>query len=164
MSPPRSSTSGGNRRFIGPMRCSFVHMDGEVKGRFPVHNLAGVVCFGNVLCSPFLLGHCAQNGVAMSFLTENGRFLARVVGEASGNVLLRREQYRRAESATASAKIARNLVLGKMANPRMSPGSADPMGNPLTQWCTACWQVKPRLSSLHRDRTSGGDPDYALDT
>ena len=35
--------------------------------------------------------------MALAFLTENGRFLARVEGPVSGNVLLRREQYRRAE-------------------------------------------------------------------
>lgn len=98
--------------------CVLVRVDGETKGRFPIHNLGGVVCFGNVMCSPFLLGHCAENGVAVSMLTENGRFLARVVGEASGNVLLRREQYCRATSPGESADIARNVLLGKIGNCR----------------------------------------------
>ncbi len=43
--------------------------------------------------SPSLMGMCAERGVGVSFLTENGRFLARVQGAATGNVLLRREQY-----------------------------------------------------------------------
>mgnify|MGYP002641824836 CR=1 FL=1 len=98
--------------------CILVRIDGESKARFPVHNLGGVVCFGNVLCSPFLLGHCADNGVAVSMLTENGRFLARVVGGAPGNVLLRREQYRRADCPDGSAAIARNILLGKIGNCR----------------------------------------------
>lgn len=34
------------------------------------------------------MGFCAENGVAVSFLTENGRFLAKVQGPVSGNVLL----------------------------------------------------------------------------
>lgn len=98
--------------------CLLARVDRETKGRFPIHNLGGVVCFGNVLCSPFLLGHCAKNGVTVSMLTENGRFLARVVGEVSGNVLLRKEQFRRAESAEQSTEIATYFVLGKTANCR----------------------------------------------
>jgi len=95
-----------------------VRVDGETKGRFPVHNLGGVVCFGNVLCSPFLLGHCAEKDVTVSMLTENGRFLCRVTGPVSGNVLLRREQYRRADSPEVSAVLARFFLLAKIANCR----------------------------------------------
>lgn len=86
--------------------------------RLPIHTLSGVVCFGNVLCSPFLLGHCAENGVALSFLTENGRFLARVSGKVSGNVLLRRQQYRMADDDESTLKIARTMVAAKAANSR----------------------------------------------
>ncbi|HAS88976.1 MAG TPA: subtype I-C CRISPR-associated endonuclease Cas1, partial [Desulfovibrio sp.] len=77
--------------------CIVVRSEDGGKRKFPVHVLDGVVCFGNVLCSPFLLGHCADSGLSVSFLTENGRFLAEVKGPQSGNVLLRREQYRRAD-------------------------------------------------------------------
>jgi len=59
-----------------------VRVRNETKLRVPVHGLGGVVCFGNVLCSPFLLGMCAENDVGVSFLTERGRFLARL--EAAG--------------------------------------------------------------------------------
>ncbi len=86
--------------------------------RVPVHTLASIVCFGNVGCSPFLLGMCGEKGVSLSFLTENGRFLARVQGPVSGNVLLRREQYRRADSPAASTALATACVLGKIANCR----------------------------------------------
>ena len=37
---------------------------------------------------PILMGFCAENQVGLSFLTEHGRFLARVQGPVSGNVLL----------------------------------------------------------------------------
>lgn len=95
-----------------------VRVGGEVKLRIPIHNLEAIVCFGNVLCSPFLLGLCGERGVHVSFLSENGRFLARVEGTASGNVLLRREQYRRADDKMASVELARNLVVAKVANCR----------------------------------------------
>jgi CRISP-associated protein Cas1 len=93
-------------------------LDREPKLRLPIHTLSSIVCFGNVLCSPFLLGLCGERGVQVSFLTEHGRFLARVSGPVSGNVLLRREQMRRADNLALTLPIARNFVLGKLANSR----------------------------------------------
>ncbi len=98
--------------------CVHVRVDGVDKVDIPIHTLEGIVCFGNVLCSPFLLGHCAEHGVAVSFLTENGRFLASVRGPVSGNVLLRREQYRWADDPPRSAAIARAVLTGKLVNAR----------------------------------------------
>lgn len=98
--------------------CIVVRFESGEKKRFPVHVFDGVVCFGNVLCSPFLLGHCADKGIAVSFLTERGRYLAAVQGPQNGNILLRREQYRRADDPMASAKIARSILAGKIANSR----------------------------------------------
>lgn len=95
-----------------------VRVDGDVRLRVPLHNLGGIVCFGRVSCSPWLMGACAEAGVAISFLSENGRFLASVQGFTSGNVLLRREQYRRADDATSTAAIARTIVAAKIANTR----------------------------------------------
>lgn len=86
--------------------------------RVPLHNLGGIVCFGRVSASPFLLGACAEAGVAVSFLTEHGRFLAKVQGFTPGNVLLRREQYRRADAPEAATAIARSVVSAKLANSR----------------------------------------------
>ena len=86
--------------------------------RLPMINIAAIVCFGRVSCSPYLLGACAQRGIAISFMTEHGRFLAAVNGFTPGNVLLRREQYRRADSPEATATIARACVVGKLANYR----------------------------------------------
>lgn len=95
-----------------------VRVDGETKLSVPIHTLGSIVCFGQVSCSPFLMGFCAEKMVSIAFLTERGRFLARVEGPVSGNVLLRREQYRRADDAQASAGIARTMVIAKIANCR----------------------------------------------
>lgn len=95
-----------------------VKVDGEIALRVPVHTLGGIVCFGHVSCSPYLMGFCAENHVAISFLTENGGFLAKVQGPVSGNVLLRREQYRKADDLKTSALIARSMLTGKIANCR----------------------------------------------
>ena len=95
-----------------------VKTDGEVRLRLPVHTIDGIVCFGNVSCSPYLMGFCAENDVAVSFLSEHGRFLARVQGPVSGNVLLRREQYRKADDQRFSAAAAKSILTGKIANCR----------------------------------------------
>lgn len=98
--------------------CVLIRVGGEDKARIPIHTLGGIVCFGQISCSPYLLGHCADNDVAVSFMTENGRFLAKMQGPVSGNVLLRREQYRWADDAKRSATVARFLMVGKLANTR----------------------------------------------
>ena len=95
-----------------------VRVERETRLRLPIHTIGGIVCFGNVTCSPFLMGFCAERDVAISFLTEWGRFLARVQGPVSGNVLLRREQYRRADDMDVSAQMAKSVLTGKLANCR----------------------------------------------
>ncbi len=95
-----------------------VKVEKEIRLRIPIHTIGGIVCFGNIMCSPFLMGFCAERDVAISFLTEYGRFLARVQGPVSGNVLLRREQYRRADDMNSSAEMARAVLTGKLANCR----------------------------------------------
>jgi CRISPR-associated protein Cas1 len=86
--------------------------------RVPIHTLGSVVCFGRVSASAPLIGLCAAHGVALAFFTMNGRFLARTQGPVSGNVLLRREQYRRSEDESRAAEIARSIVIAKVANCR----------------------------------------------
>lgn len=95
-----------------------VRVEKKAMIRVPLHNLDGIVCFGRVGCSPRLLGACGEAGVTLSYLSTSGRFLAAVVGFTSGNVLLRRQQYRMADTADDTLEIARPIVLGKIANCR----------------------------------------------
>lgn len=95
-----------------------VKVEGETRLRVPIHTLGSVVCFGRIGVSPALLGLCGSSGVAFSFLTEHGRFLARASGFTPGNVLLRREQYRRADDLAACAAIASSMLAAKVANAR----------------------------------------------
>ncbi len=98
--------------------CIALSVDHQIKGKIPIHTLGGLICFGRVGCSPFLLDHCAQHGVTVSWFTEQGRFMASMHGPTTGNVLLRCEQYRQAEDACRSALLARAFVTGKIANCR----------------------------------------------
>lgn len=96
-----------------------VRHDGESKLRVPLHNLDGIVCFGfDTSASASLMAACAEAGVTLSFHTPYGKFLAATRGFSSGNILLRREQYRRADLEEASLAIARMMVAAKIANCR----------------------------------------------
>jgi CRISPR-associated protein Cas1 len=85
----------------------------------PIHGVDGILCFGGVTVTPPLLGQCAERGVTVSWLTEYGRFLARAEGPVSGNVLLRRAQYRASDDPAANAALARSIVVGKTFNQRV---------------------------------------------
>jgi len=95
-----------------------VKVDGAEVGRVPIHLLGGIVCFGSVGITPQLMGHCAKHAVSLSFLSRNGRFLARIEGAVSGNVRLRRTQYRSSDDNQLSTALARDAVVGKLLNQR----------------------------------------------
>ncbi|WP_096189857.1 type I-C CRISPR-associated endonuclease Cas1c [Evansella halocellulosilytica] len=90
--------------------------DEEKLGRIPLHNLESIVAFGYTGASPALMGYCAENNISLLFYTMTGRFLAKVIGESRGNVILRKTQYRLSDSEQESVKIARNFILGKLYN------------------------------------------------
>ena len=89
-------------------------------GRLPLHLLENIIVFTYAGASPALMGACASRGIGLSFCTPNGRFLARSCGEANGNVLLRRTQYRIADDPEKSCEIARGMIFGKVHNARWS--------------------------------------------
>ena len=90
----------------------------EKIGQFPAINIGGVLCFGRVSVSPYLMGYCAENGIGLAFFTEYGKFLGRVQGKITGNVLLRREQYRWADNKEKSASLSRLIIASKITNGR----------------------------------------------
>lgn len=90
--------------------------DKEVVARYPLHTLQSIVSFSYPGASPALMGKCAQYGIGLAFCSPQGRFLARVCGESSGNVLLRREQYRIADDPARCCQIARTMIFGKLSN------------------------------------------------
>lgn len=95
-----------------------VNGDSDILLRVPLHTLEGILYFGYKGASPALMGACAKRGVAMHFLTPNGRYLASVSGENRGNVILRKTQYRVSDSEEDSLKIARCMIAGKIYNSR----------------------------------------------
>lgn len=139
-----------------------VRVEQETRLRVPIHTLEGIVCMGLVSMSPALMGFCGERQVGISFLSEHGRFLARVQGPVSGNVLLRREQYRRADDDRASGALAQSIVLAKIANSRAVLQRAE-RERPSEALDEACLQLAQSLrladmeSELDRLRGIEGD-------
>ena len=95
-----------------------VKRDEAAAMRLPLHNLENIVCFTYMGVSPALMGACVERNIGLCFLKPSGRFLARVSGKARGNLLLRKRQYEVAQCESASAAIARAMLIGKIANSR----------------------------------------------
>lgn len=90
----------------------------EIAGRIPLHNIESIITFGYTGASPALIGKCGEMGIAISFMSASGRFLGRTSGAVSGNVLLRRQQYRIADDKDKSLNIAKKFITGKIYNSR----------------------------------------------
>ena len=93
-------------------------ISGQKPIKIPSHNLEGIVCFSYRGASTKLMAMCAEKNIGMSFHTPFGKFLFRVQGKVSGNILLRKKQYRISDDEKMSCLIARNFVIGKLINYR----------------------------------------------
>lgn len=85
---------------------------------YPLQLLENILSFSHKSATPELLGECASHGVGVAFLSPKGRLLSRTSGMTKGNVLLRRQQYRIADSPSGSCSYARNFIVGKIYNAR----------------------------------------------
>ena len=63
-------------------------------------------------------GACAQRASAFPSIHPRGKFYCQTSGAQQGNVLLRREQFRRADSPPACRALACSFLTGKLYNAR----------------------------------------------
>jgi len=105
--------------FVRKERETFVvEVNNEKVFQAPIHSIENIVCFGFKPLTPALMAFCAENNVGISYLSETGRFLARVHGAQHGNVLLRKTQYVVADSELQCLAIARPIIAAKVSNYR----------------------------------------------
>ncbi|MFM9973779.1 MAG: type I-C CRISPR-associated endonuclease Cas1c [Beijerinckiaceae bacterium] len=95
-----------------------VEIEQKERLRVPLHKLGSIAPIGRVSLSTGLMAALVDKGIAVTHFSEHGRFMARVEGPVSGNVLLRRDQFRAHESEPASAKLAAAIVAAKASNQR----------------------------------------------
>ncbi|HNK96096.1 MAG TPA: CRISPR-associated endonuclease Cas1, partial [Leptospiraceae bacterium] len=97
-----------------------VEKKGETLLEIPIHHLQGITIFGNSFLSASMLQKCLENGIYISYLTQRGKFLGRLEGAKSGNVLLRKLQFKKSDSDTERIKIAKSIIAGKIQNSRLN--------------------------------------------
>lgn len=104
---------------------SYLKLDGEnivctsenqEKFRLPLSTIEEVFCFSYLGCSPALMGKCVEDGISISFISPQGRFLSRVQGETKGNIYLRKKQFD--FFSTPQIKLMQNTVAAKISNTR----------------------------------------------
>ncbi len=95
-----------------------LEVEREVKLQTPLQHVGGMVLFGNVSVSPFLLHRFAEDGRGVVWMTRSGRFKCRLSGPTTGNVLLRKAQFEAQGDAQRASDIARSIVAGKIRNSR----------------------------------------------
>ena len=95
-----------------------IEVEKQMMLQVPLHHLGAVVVFGNVLCSPFLIHRCAEDGRDLVWLSEHGQFQGRLSGRTTGNVLLRRSQHSTLDQGERNLAVARHFVAGKLQNAR----------------------------------------------
>lgn len=91
-------------------------IDGDEKLRIPFDNVESVVCFSYVGCSPALMGKCVSKTIPISFISPQGKFLAKVYGETKGNVFLRVAQIDCFRDN--GLQLAQNTMAAKFSNTR----------------------------------------------
>src|SRR3990170_6959236 len=105
--------------FVRKERETFVvEINNEKVFQAPIYSIENIVCFGFKALTPQLMAFCAENNVGISYLTETGKFLARVYGAQQGNVLLRKVQYALSDNEFESLKIAKPIVAAKVTSYR----------------------------------------------
>lgn len=84
--------------------------------RIPVVNIEGIVTFGYMGASPGLMKLCTDNGVSLTFLSPNGRFISRIQGKVHGNVLLRKKQYSLSDDEPFCLSLSQTMIAAKIHN------------------------------------------------
>lgn len=95
-----------------------VSVDQKEVFRIPAINIEGIVTFGYMGASPGVMKLCSDNGISLTFLSPNGRFISRVQGTVKGNVLLRKKQYQLSDDESWALHVAKLMIGGKIQNYR----------------------------------------------
>lgn len=94
------------------------HPDRPGRHLLPLIRLDDIVVFNGVTVTDDLMHRCAADARGVTWLTQNGKFLARVAGPRTGNPHLRIAQLRAFDDSEHGLSIAKAMVAGKLHNYR----------------------------------------------
>ena len=90
--------------------------DNSEISRYPLHNLESIVSFSYSGATPKLIHKCIKENISLNFITPQGKFLGRIIGETNGNVLLRREHYRKSDNLEIQLYLSKQFIKAKFQN------------------------------------------------
>ena len=80
------------------------------------YKLKQLLIFGNIEISHKALAQLMHSNIDVIFLTQNGRYLGRLVPVESKNVYLRKKQYNLLDDSAFGLRMSKNIVAGKLSN------------------------------------------------
>lgn len=91
-----------------------VHPDLPGRHLVPALRLEALVLWGGVSASPDVLRHCAETGVHVTWITQNGRLIASIAGDEPGRGELRLAQYRAFDDVDHRVELSKRFLAGKL--------------------------------------------------
>lgn len=118
----------------------------------PLIKVDGVVVLGRATVSPAAVVELLERKIALSFLTETGRYLGRLEPEMTKNIFVRAAQWKAIAPSESALHVVRGFVRGKLKNYR----SALLRGQrefPERQLQSAVTQIEQAIAPIDRTET-----------
>lgn len=96
-----------------------IQKDREKVLQVPIHNIEGIVFLTPATVTPQVLELCSSSKVHVSFISHNAEFLVRIQNPVSGNIALRKDQFKLAADSIESLRLAKYFCAGKIFNSRI---------------------------------------------
>ena len=91
-----------------------VHPDWQGRRIVPMLRLESIVVWGGVSVSADVMRHCAELGIHLTWISQNGRLIASVAGDEPGRGELRLAQYRAYDDSDHRLALTRLFLAGKL--------------------------------------------------
>lgn len=88
------------------------------KRKVPFHHVQSIVLLETNYLSPELLNRCLKKGISVIYLNQRNKFLGCLESSKTGNVLLRKEQFRKSDDQEFKLKLSKSIIAGKLQNSR----------------------------------------------
>jgi len=85
----------------------------------PLLKVSSVVMFGRVSVTPDAMQSLLERQIDLCYLTAYGKYIGRMQPTLSGNILVRKAQFRAAESPHHCLKLSQGFIKGKLGNMRV---------------------------------------------
>lgn len=84
----------------------------------PLIKIDGLVVMGRVSISPMAISELINHKIPLTFLTQTGKYIARLEPEMSKNIFLRNAQWKAAGESSQALHVVKGFVRGKLKNYR----------------------------------------------